>query len=262
MSLIPDTLQHAASSLALPPAEILNDLFRSELLLPWLRRQLLETLANHAPSDPSAAAASTEDQLTQIAGSLGLTSLEDLDHWCQSKAIPLTTLQAVSSFHPRLQAATESIWGQAVAGRFLERRSRLDQVTLSVLRFDDADLAQELYFQLVEGETTFPTLIECYSHQSGQPPRGLIGPVSLEQLHPLLARVAERYEPGEIIPPLDLNGQVHLLRVEAINKASLDEEMRQRMLVELRQQWLEEQLRKALERLAGETMTEAAAASN
>ena len=81
----------------------------------------------------------------------------------------------------------------------------------------------------------------------------MVGPVSFAQLHPLLARASERYSPGALIPPLEINGLVHLLRVEVLSKASLDEPMRQRMLIELRQQWLDEQLQLALDRLNAPT---------
>ena len=84
--------------------------------------------------------------------------------------------------------------------------------------------------------------------------------MSFDQLHPVLARVAERYGPGVLIPPLDLNGRVHLLRVEALQKASLDGTMRQRLLLELRQQWLDQQLQGLLERLADETSAPPASA--
>jgi parvulin-like peptidyl-prolyl isomerase len=84
--------------------------------------------------------------------------------------------------------------------------------------------------------------------------------VGFDQLHPLLARAAERYGPGVLIPPLDLNGRVHLLRVEALNKARLDATMRQRLLLELRQQWLDHQLQRLLERLADETSSQPALA--
>lgn len=258
MSLFPEDLQRISSTLALPEGELLQELFRHELLLPWLQRLLLEALAEQAP--PSALPEVDEQQLLRQAGLLGLEDVEQLDRWCTRHSMPLATLQAVASFQARLQAATEALWADEVPGRFLERRSSLDQVTMSVLRFEDADLAQELYFQLVEGETVFAQLIERYGNQSGQPPRALVGPVALDQLHPLLARAAERYGPGALIPPLDLNGRVHLLRVEALTKASLDGPMRQRLLQELRQQWLDQHLQTLLRRLAGEAAPDPAAA--
>jgi hypothetical protein len=258
MTLIPDGLLRIGSTMALPEGAELQSLFRDEFLLPWLQRRLLEALAEQATAESFSDV--PDQQLLRLAGQLRLAGVDGLDRWCQRHGIALASLQAVASFKDRLQAATETIWGDQVPGRFLERRSSLDQVTLSVLRFEDADLAQELYFQLLEGETSFAQLIERYGSQPEQPPRAMVGPVSFDQLHPVLARVAERYGPGVLIPPLDLNGRVHLLRVEALQKASLDGTMRQRLLLELRQQWLDQQLQGLLERLADETSAPPASA--
>ncbi|MEI8250458.1 MAG: peptidylprolyl isomerase [Synechococcus sp. ELA057] len=247
MTLIPEALTAIGNGIPLPEGDELRSLFAHDLLLPWLQRRLLAALAEQAPLPPM-----DDQQLLRVAAQLRLSGVEALDRWCLQQGIPLASLQANASFPQRLQAATEAIWADQVPGRFLERRSSLDQVTLTILRFDDADFAQELYFQLLEGETQFARLIEQYGSQPGQPPRALVGPVALDQLHPLLARVAERYAPGMLIPPLDLNGQVHLMRVEDLRKASLDPPMRQRMLLELRQQWLDEQLQHLLSRLAGD----------
>lgn len=250
MTLLPEALQGIGRTLALPEADALQMLFSHELLIPWVQRCLMEVLADQAPADRVGAVDSP--QLLRLAEPLKLEGSQQLERWCDQHGIALTSLQKLASFPIRLQLATEQIWADAVPARFLERRSSLDQVTLSLLRFDDADLAQELYFQLCDGDTVFAQLIECYGNQPGQPARGLVGPVALDQLHPLLARAAERYGPGVLIPPLEINGQVHLIRVEALKKASLDEPMRQRLLLELRQQWLQEQLDTVLNRLRAE----------
>ena len=254
MTLLPETLRGIGGQLPLPDASTLENLFLHDLLVPWLQRSLLEALAEQTQHNQVEAVDS--QQLQRLADSLILENgTQGLEAWCTGHGIKLSNLQRLASFPIRLQIATEQIWGDEVSTRFLERRSSLDQVTLSILRFEDADLAQELYFQLSEAETSFAQLIEDYASQPGQPARGLVGPVALDQLHPLLARAAERYEPGALIPPLEINGQVHLIRVESLNKASLDEPMRQRLLVELRQQWLSEQLASVMKRLSTDPST-------
>lgn len=260
MTLLPEALQGIGRSCPLPEPEQVRMLFSHELLIPWLQRCLLEALADQASADRVEAVG--YQQLQRLAEPLRLEGPEQLEHWCEQHRIELATLQQLASFQARLNIATETIWADEVPARFLERRSNLDQVTLSILRFDDADLAQELYFQLVDGDTVFAQLIERYGSQPGQPARGLIGPVPLDQLHPLLARAAERYGTGVLIPPLEINDQVHLIRVEDLKKASLDEPMRQRLLLELRQQWLNEQLGMVLNRLGAEPSTPLASSAN
>lgn len=244
MAVLPDSLQSLGESLALPGAEELERLFRHDLLIPWLQRRLLEALAEQAP-----AVAPSTQELESLAQRLGLGDVDRLDSWRRSQGLDLAVLEALATFPARLQAATEAIWLADVPGRFLERRSSFDQATLSVLRFADADLAQELYFQLLEGELQFAEVLERYGQDPTQPPRCLVGPMPLEKLHPLLARVAERYAPGALIPPLQLNDRVHLIRVERLEKASLDEGMQQRLLADFRQQWLHDQLQAVQRRL-------------
>lgn len=244
MAMLPDSLQALGETLPLPTGVELQLLLRHELLPHWLQRRLLEGLADQAP-----AAAPSSEELDALAQRLGLEDVAQLDGWRRAQGLELADLERLATFPARLQGATEAIWLADVPGRFLERRSSFDQATLSVVRFADADLAQELYFQLLEGELQFAEVLERYGQDPAQPPRCLVGPMPLEKLHPLLARVAERYTPGELIPPLQLNDSVHLLRVERLEKASLDEAMRQRLLVEFRQQWLHDQLQAVQRRL-------------
>lgn len=251
MTLLSRDLLTIGATIPLPEADELRTLFRDELLVACLQRRLLEAITAMAPLPEKLASESAP--LLRFVASLKLEGVEQLESWCRLHAISLADLQALASFPERLQAATEAIWADAVPGRFLERRASLDQVTLSVLRFEDPDLALELYFQMVDGDLSYSMLIDRYGDQPGQPPRAMVGPVSLDHLHPLLARASERYAPGALIPPLEINGLVHLLRVESFSKASLDEPMRQRMLLELRQQWLDEQLQLALDRLSAST---------
>lgn len=127
-------------------------------------------------------------------------------------------------------------------GIFLQRRSEFDTVVLSLVRFSDPDLAQELYFQLLEGELGFTEMVEVHARGADQLNRGLLGPVRLKNLHPLLACAAERYTEGMLVPPLDIEGQVHLIRVESLQKAQLDDSLRRELLQDLCQRWLQEQL--------------------
>ena len=51
-----------------------------------------------------------------------------------------------------------------------------------------------------------------------------------------------RYRPRVLIPPLDVNGRVHLMRLESLQPAQLDAALREQLLLRLRGQWLSGQL--------------------
>lgn len=244
MALLHERLQAIGTTVALPEGDQLAQLLRQDLLMPTLQRLILEALVDLVP-----VSAPSEQELQQLAERLGASDVDVLDTWRRSHGLNLEVIEYASTFSARLQVASEQVWGPDVPGWFLERRSSLDQATLSLVRFEDADLAQELYFQMEEGELTFSELLERYSQDPGQPPRCLVGPLPLEKLHPLLARIAERHPPGSLIAPIHLNDHVHLIRVERLEKASLDASTRQRLLLELRQIWLKEQLATVQRRL-------------
>ena len=247
MSSLPDHLQKLAHQLSLPEIASLSLLAKAELLRPYLQRLLLNALCKEIePANQS------PEALQLLCKRLRLANQTELDVWRQALGLELADIEAMAGFDTSLQLATEKIWGHEIPSRFLEQRSRYDQVVLSLLRFDDPDLAQELYFQVREGECSFGDLIDTYSANNPQLVRGQMGPVALHRLNPLLARVVERYGPGEITPPLDLDGMVHLIRVESVRKAQLDEAMRSQLLQELRFEWLEEQLQQLQARITAQ----------
>ena len=122
---------------------------------------------------------------------------------------------------------------------FLQRRAELDRVVFSILRLNDPELAQELYFRLQAGEADFPQL----AHHSHGPERhlaGRLGPIALGQLQPLLADLLRNAPPGQLQPPLESErGDVLLLRLDLLMPASQDEPTQQQLELELYETWLE-----------------------
>jgi hypothetical protein len=229
----------------LPPPELLRALAAADLLDPWLQRQLLEQLANLG--DRPAADA---DVLLAYANRLGMPSLEALDLWREQRHLSLPQLQALASFQDAVTQASEAVWSEQVPSLFLERRQRYDNVTLSLVRVRDADLAMELFFQLQERSLDFTEAVRRYGEEADRRTRGLVGPVAVHNLHPVMAQVVRRHPPGTLIPPLDIGGMQHLVRVEAFEAAQLTDPIRQQLLGELRSRWLAEQLGHLRQRLA------------
>ena len=61
----------------------------------------------------------------------------------------------------------------------------------SLLRVKDADLAQELYLRIKESESTFEEISSEYSVGPEKHNGGKIGPVPLNQPHPLLGKLLQ-----------------------------------------------------------------------
>lgn len=256
---LPLAINELGADLPLPDPELLANLAATELLDAYLQRRLLEALVAIHPAAGAANDAAPEESelgpeeaLLAYGRRRGLADLEALDAWRRSRGLDLDQLERLVQFDASLAATTQALWNSQVTSLFLQERLSYDQVVMSVVRLDDPDLATELFFQLQEGELSFPSLVENYSQGKDRTNRGVIGPIRLKQLHPLLAKVVRRYAPGELIPPHDINGTVHLMRVESLESAQLDEPLRQQLLGQLRGQWLARQLATLHKRLQGE----------
>lgn len=251
---LPEGLLQLGDTLPLPAAELVRALAAAELLESYLQRQLLQAVAASAPQaggDPgrSGPDSADEQRLLSFARRQGLQDLEALDQWRQSRGLDLEQLEDLVTYRERLQQASEALWGPAVPSLFLKERSSLDRVVMSVVRIADADLATELFFQLQDGELSFADLVEHYAEGQDKANGGRIGPILVKQLNPLLARVVRRYEPGVLIPPLDVGGRVHLMRIESLEPARLDAPLRSQLLLQLRNAWLQQQQARLLQRL-------------
>jgi len=247
---LPPAVRSLSDSLPLPGHDLTRELAAVELLEAYLQRQLLEGLCDQVVGP--AVVPGGEDHsppLLAYARRQGLDSIETLDGWRQSRGLGLDQLERLVSFETRLQQATETLWAGEVSSLFLEKRADFDQVVMSVVRIDDADLATELFFQLQEGELSFPELVESYAQGLDRTNRGIVGPIRVQQLNPLLAKVVRRYRPGVLIPPLDISGRVHLMRVESLQPAQLDGPLQDQLLIQLRNKWLNPQLVRLRERI-------------
>ena len=253
-SLLPAQLQDLGSNLPLPPPELLAVLARHELLTSWFQRRLLEELASFPiPASPDTASPPSEEeseaQLLAYARRCGLDGVEDLDPWRRSRGLSLADLDALASFDQRVERASQWLWSQELPGLYMQRRGDFDQVVLSMVRVRDPDLATELFFQLQEGECTFHEVVDLHAEEADRLRRGVLGPLPVNRLNPLLMRVVRRYKPGELIPPLDLNGFVHLIRVESLQPTPLDDRLRTQLLADCRNRWLRDQLLRLRDRL-------------
>lgn len=130
---------------------------------------------------------------------------------------------------------------------FLERKADLDQVSYSLLRVSDADLAEELYFRIKEDGVDFSELVQEFSEGSEKASRGLIGPVAVSAGHPELARRLRISSPGQLWPPFEVAGTWLLIRLEQHWPVQLDDDMSARMVSELFELWVNERVQRLLD---------------
>lgn len=203
-------------------------------LLPRVRRELLldETLAG-IPLDEAAqndARAAADARWEESAEALTRAGLRRED------------LVLAEERARRLRRFQEDRWRAALPAYFLERKSALDQVVYWLLRTKNRLLARELYFRIKEGEEDFAAVATAHSEGSEADTCGLLGPTALGTLAPGLAKLLIETPPGTLRPPVQIGDWIVVVRLHRLLPCALDAAMETRLLDELLDRWVEEQL--------------------
>ena len=172
------------------------------------------------------------------------------DQHLSSKGWSLEDLTYFASKQERLHRFQQQMFTDDVEVRFLDRKSDLDQISYSLIRLRDGDLAFELHQRLLEGEADFATLAAAHSEGPEREHQGRVGPVPLSQAHPVLVDKLRTSRPGQLWTPFFLKDIWVILRLDSWEGARLDEDARQQLLQDLFEDWLQQ---RALKLLAGST---------
>ena len=99
-------------------------------------------------------------------------------------------------------------------------------------------MARELWIQLAEGEKSFADVASLYSDGPESITKGVIGPVRLASIEPLLAKRLRVMRVGEITPPERMGSWSVVLRLEQISPSRLNEGTRAQLLQEQLDSWI------------------------
>lgn len=178
-----------------------------------------------------------------------IADLDSLNAWLQRQGISEQQMSQRLFRALQLEQFKQATFGPRVGPLYLERKASLDRVTYSLLRVKERAKALELHLRLQEEEDTFADLASTYSEGVEQQLNGLIGPMELGRINPVLAERLRISSPGQLWPPFEAEGWWVILRHERHLPAQLDTAMTQRLISEMYEQWIVEQVAAALQAL-------------
>ena len=167
---------------------------------------------------------------------------QDLQNWLNQAGVKSERLEDLTLRKVKVEKFKEKTWSDQLENYFAKRKKTLDQVVYSLIRTRNSGIAQELYFRILEGESDFKELARKYSQGIEAETQGLIGPVELSVPHPQIAQALVNSEPGKLFEPMRIGEWIVIIRLENLIRAKLDKATTRRLLDEMFQQWLEEQL--------------------
>jgi parvulin-like peptidyl-prolyl isomerase len=171
-----------------------------------------------------------------------INSEEDHATWLEQNHFTQSQFEKLVLKTLKLDRFKRETFGSKVDSYFLQRKSQLDRASYSLLRVQNFHLAQELFFRLEAGEATFAELAQQYSQGQEAENGGSIGPHELSIPHPTLAQKIRSLKPGQLADPLQVADWVVIVRLDIFLPAQLDQKMRVRLIEELYDRWIQQQL--------------------
>lgn len=220
-------------------AEEIIPMLASYQMLPQLLR---ESIIDQAIAPFSCTSEETASACEQFYQRCHLTDKTQQHAMLSRYGISQEQLEVLTTRRLRIEKFKQATWGNKLESYFLKRKGQLDRAIYSLIRIKDQEIAQELYFRIQEAEQSFVELALTYSQGPEAQTGGSVGPVELGSLHPNLARLLHVSQPGQLWSPRPLGEWLVIVRLEKLIPAQLNEFMRQRLLRELFEAWLQEQL--------------------
>ncbi len=216
-------------------AELICEHVSRSHLLPQLLREIIidEALSGWQPDSPAELAdgqAAIEQYYQQISA---LAIERGMNHASIMKAAERTV---------KLQQFKQGIWGNKLGSYYLERKSQLDRVICSVMQLQDGSICQELFFRVKSDRKSFAKLAIKYSQGMAAIDGGKLGPIAIASLHPDIARQVAQLQPGQLSPIFIIGNTYTFVRLEELIPAPFDDRLRQLLLDELFEKWLQERI--------------------
>jgi parvulin-like peptidyl-prolyl isomerase len=141
------------------------------------------------------------------------------------------------------QKLAVALFDHEVEQYFVEHRLDFEQVILYRIQVPYQQLAQELFYQIEEGEISFFEAAHLYDTDEARRFQcGYEGKIYRWNLQPTIAALVFGARLGELIGPIENEQHYDLLRVEEIIAAELTPEIRQGIIDRMFQDWLNREL--------------------
>ncbi|MBW4684237.1 MAG: peptidylprolyl isomerase [Komarekiella atlantica HA4396-MV6] len=215
-------------------------------MLPQLRRELIiDEAIEQISRSANTVVECTPEEVTQAQQQFfaekQLNSEADIQAWMAYQGLTPNQLEAVTTRKLKIEKFKQAVWGNKLESYFFQCKAKLDKVIYSLLRTQDVGIAQELYFRIQDQENSFAEVAREYSQGPEAQTGGLVGPIELNALHPIMVQMLSSSQPGQILPPARVAEWFVIVRLEKFIPAKLDEPMKVRLLNELFETWLQEQ---------------------
>lgn len=166
--------------------------------------------------------------------------------WLQNNRFDINDWETMLEQEVLARKVRDALTESQVEGHFASNRLHFESADISRIVVQDEGLARELKAQATEDGSDFHDLARRYTREEATRwAGGYAGAVKRKELGASVEAAVFGAAPGKIVGPFKANKMWTLIKVERLNRATLDDALRARIKEELFQEWLTEKRRKS-----------------
>ncbi|MEH2276480.1 MAG: peptidylprolyl isomerase [Nostoc sp.] len=171
-----------------------------------------------------------------------LNSAEETWKWLERYSLSLDDFEEMIYNSVVSGKLSQYLFTNKIERFFFEHQLDYVGVVMYEVVLDDEDLALELFYAIKEGEMSFYDVAHKYIQDTELRRKcGYSGIVRRQDLKPEISAAVFAATPPQFLKPIVTSIGIHLIFVEEIIQAQLDEQLRQKIALDMFSEWLKEQ---------------------
>jgi parvulin-like peptidyl-prolyl isomerase len=222
-------------------SEIIEQLRQEQQIKTFSQKVLQKKVIEKAARERGLTVTPEEIQVVgdQLRREKRLEKAADTIAWLADQMISVEDLEAGICAQLLTKKLAEHLFSKEVEKIFVQNKLQFDQIILYQIVVAKPQLAQELFYQIQEGEISFFEAAHLYDiDENRRHLCGCEGQVYRWGLKPDIAVAVFSAQPGEVIRPIQTDQGYHLCMVEKFLPAELTPQRYQEILHNLFNEWL------------------------
>ncbi|MFM2311228.1 MAG: hypothetical protein RLZZ04_504 [Cyanobacteriota bacterium] len=188
----------------------------------------------------------TKEELQQASDQMrAMSQLKDAQAtwvWLEKYALSLDDFEEIVYITLISRKLTNHLFAERVESYFYEHQLDYAGAIIYEIILDDRDEAIELFYEIQEGEISFQEAAQQYIQDTELRRKGgYRGKVKRTEMKPEVSAAVFAAAPSQLLKPIVTADGVYLVLVEEIIEPELDQKLRQKIMLDLYYEWLEQQ---------------------
>ena len=191
----------------------------------------------------------SDDELQTAADGLradmGLFSSAQTEAWLRAANMTVDDFEEYLRRRISTRKLKEKISEGKIETFFKAHRPKFDSARVLQMVIDDEEKARDIKNKASEG-ADFSALVRQYSTDNASRSRGgIVGSMNRAAMPPAIAKIVFSAKDGDVVGPAKIDGKYHVVKVEEITRAELNDAMRPAIQEAIFAEWLQAEVERA-----------------